>query len=169
MIPLLEIAGLHIQRRQIYLCWKAKELQPPLPPTQFSLLPSSFSYYQSQTAYLTGSEYDPVVVLWPIFFYFLWFFSSYAHSYWTEVLICSKIVPVFLHIKKQKKTDQTPSYFSHFNCIFMLICYTGNELPIALESVTSVILRFHSHHSVLWRAPCIQESWNSTLYFHKQD
>lgn len=78
-------------------------------------------------AYLTGSEYDPVVVLRSIFFDFLRLLSSYTHSYWTQVLICPKIVPVFLYIREKK--NRSLSYFLHFNCISMLDCYTGNKLP----------------------------------------
>lgn len=67
-------------------------------------------------AYLTGSENDPVVVLRSVFFDFLWFFSSYAHSYWTKVLICPKIVPVFLRIKNKqiKKIEVSLTFQLYF-------------------------------------------------------
>lgn len=99
----------------------------PTHGTWFGLLTPRFFHYHPWTAYLTGSEYDPVVVLRSIFFDLLWLLSSYTHSYWTQVLICPKIVPVFLYVRKKKK--RSLSYFLYFNYIFMLDCYTGNKLP----------------------------------------
>lgn len=90
--------------------------------TWFCLLTSGFFSHPPGLPYLTGSEYDPVVVLRSIFLDLLRLLSSYTHSYWTQVLICPKIVPVFLYVKEKKIEVCLTSYTSTvFPCLIVTL------------------------------------------------
>lgn len=135
----------------------------PTYSTLFCLLTSRFFYYPCWTAHLTGSEYDPVVVLRSIFFDFLWLLSSYTHSYWTQVLICPKIVPVFLYMTAGGKKKSLTSYISTvFSCLIITL-----EVNCQLHGVnknkssSGTRMSFLCFTSLVY---FIQKGWNSTWH-----
>lgn len=136
----------------------------PIHSTWCCLLTSSFFHYPLCPAYLTGSEYDPVVVLRSIFFDFFWLLSSYTHSYWAQVLICTKIVPVFLYMRERKEKVCLTSYTS---TIFSSLIVTPEINCQVLESIRAclqVVPGCHSCASLLSWAAFIQKGWNSTWH-----
>lgn len=116
----------------------------PIHSTWCCLLTSSFFHYPLCPAYLTGSEYDPVVVLRSIFFDFFWLLSSYTHSYWAQVLICTKIVPVFLYMRERKEKVCLTSYTS---TIFSRLIVTPEINCQVLESIRACLQVVPGCHS----------------------